>query len=62
MKFKRFWFMNDWTWIFIIPTITFIKDEVIYCRKNCGITFDWLGWHFKWQWMTEDERVSVKTR
>ena len=50
MKFWRFKFMQDLNWIFILPTITIIRNEQIYRDENFSITVHWLCWHCKWQW------------
>ena len=55
MKFERFRFMYDKNWIFVLPTITIIRNEQIYRYDNISITVHWLCWHFKWQWMKGEQ-------
>ena len=57
MRFKKFEFMDDWRWLFVIPTIAINKNEPIYAKKNFRFSMHWLGWHFSLQWM-EDEDES----
>lgn len=53
MKFHGFMFLKAWDWIFIIPTIEIIRDELQFGCGNFSIIIHFLGWHWRWRWVEE---------
>ena len=53
MKFRRFYFMTDFDWFCVFPTIILCKNEQIYMDKNFRFSIHWLGWHISWLWVAE---------
>ena len=58
MKFRKFYYITDWEWFFIIPTIEIVKNEPQYFDKNFSIKFHCFGFHFKWFFIKEGKEAE----
>ena len=55
MKFYGFQFLAAWDWIAVIPTVIITINEQIYYEKNLRVSLHWLGFHWSWRWIEDNE-------
>lgn len=55
MKYRKFNYIKDFDWFYIIPSLVITKDEAQYISKNFSIQIHWLGFHIMWFWMRGEE-------
>ena len=48
----KFTFIIVKNWIYIIPSIEFTINELVYGRPNFSIQLHWLCFHMRWRWLT----------
>lgn len=41
----RFDFEIYWKSFYLLPSISFLRDNMVYAVTNFAIRFDWLGFH-----------------
>lgn len=41
----RFDFEIYWKSFFLLPSLSFLRDDMVYVRPNFAINFNWLGFH-----------------
>ena len=50
-KFYGFLSLTDWTYFYILPSITIVRNEIRYGGPTFRISIGWLGFHFSWLWI-----------
>ena len=46
--------------ISLLPAITITINDLVYCKRNFAIRFDWLVFHCRLLWMEQEKRTYTR--